>query len=136
MDIAQLSQLPLTVLVILGAYWVIQRLNDEHAKQLIALTASFLAKYEDVIKRAEEDREDSRLRWLERDKHLIALIIDVKDTVSRTNGEMKEALLTSANQDHALRGTLQPLVLWWQREQRNIRPPRQGDDADAADRAS
>ena len=48
MDYAQLSQLPLTVLVILGAYWVIQRINDDHAKQIIALTTGFLAKKEPV----------------------------------------------------------------------------------------
>lgn len=115
MDITQLSQLPLTVLVILGAYWVIQRINDEHAKQVVAITAGFLAKYEDIIKRADEDREESRQRWLERDRLLITTLID-----------NQRAMVENAKENHNLRTTLQPLVTWWQIERRRasiLRPP-------------
>lgn len=107
MDIASLRDLPLTVLIILGAYWVIQRNNDEHAKKLIALIAEFSSKYDALLKRTEEDREESRLRWLERDRQLMGMI-----------GEVKEALVNNSNQTHALRTALQPLISWWELERR------------------
>ena len=105
MDYAQLSQLPLTVLVILGAYWVIQRINDDHAKQIIALTTGFLAKYEEIIKPADEDREESRQRWIERDRLLISTLI-----------ENQKSLVENAKENHSLRSTLAPLVLRLQAE--------------------
>ena len=107
MDVSQLSQLPLTVLVILGAYWVIQRINDDHVKQIVALTTGFLEKYEQVVKRADEDREDSRQRWIERDKLLITTLV-----------ENQRSLVENAKENHSLRSQLQPLVTWWQIERR------------------
>lgn len=123
MDISQLSQLPLTVLVIVGAYWVIQRINDEHVKQIIALTTGFLEKYELVVKRADEDRDDSRLRWLERDKLLITTLI-----------ENQRSLVENAKENHHLRTTLQPLVTWLQIERRHAAggASQAGGDSDAA----
>lgn len=107
LDIAQLRDLPLTVLIILGAYWVIQRHNDEYAKRLVALIAEFSSKYDALIKRADEDREESRQRWLERDRQLMGIV-----------GEIKEALANNTNQTHALRSALQPLISWWELERR------------------
>lgn len=107
MDISQLSQLPLTVLVIMGAYWVIQRLNDEHAKKLIEIIGQFSKEYTALINRAAEEREESRQRWIERDRQLIATLVD-----------SQKAMLESAQQSHNLRSTLAPLVLWWEGERR------------------
>lgn len=119
LDITQWSQLPLPVLVIVASYWVIQRLNDEFAKKLIELIGQFSEKYTAIITRADEDRTESRQRWLERDKLLITTLV-----------ENQKAFAENASQNHALRSSLQPLVLWWQREQRlSAKPPRQGDDS-------
>lgn len=127
LDYAQLRDLPLTVLIILGAYWVIQRHNDEFAQKLIALIAEFSAKYQEILDRGAEEREESRQRWLERDRLLITTIVEVR-----------EALVSNALQSHALKGTLQPLVLWLERERRGDTPRRatrgsgqSGEDADA-----
>lgn len=118
LDIAQLSQLPLTVLVIVGAYWVIQRINDQHANQIVALTTGFIEKYQEnnqraneqyaeIVRRAAEEREEARQRWLERDKLLITTLI-----------ENQRALVENTKENHNLRTTLTPIVTWWQIEQR------------------
>lgn len=133
LDLAQLSQLPIAVLALLGAYWAIQRNNAAYQEKLIELIAQFTEKFTALGNRAHEEREDDRQRWMERDRQLIALVIDAKDTILRSNGEVKEALINSTNQDHALRSQLQPIVLWWQREQKNTgNKTRQGDDINAA----
>lgn len=131
LDITQLSQLPLTVLVILGAYWVIQRHNDEFAKKLIELIGQFSEKYTALIDRAAEEREEARQRWMQRDQQLVALIIDVKDTMSHSYSELAAAMQNEASQNHTLRTTLQPLVLWWEAERRGTKRQR-GGDTDAA----
>lgn len=131
MDITQLSQLPLSVLVILGAYWVIQRHNDEYAKKLIELIAQFSEKYTEHIQRATEEREEARQRWLERDRLLIETLV-----------ENQKSMLENAKENHSLRSTLTPLVLWWEAErrsnpslraQRGAPPGPSGDESDAAD---
>jgi hypothetical protein len=122
-DIAQLSQLPLTVLVILGAYWVIQRINDEHGKKLVELIAQFSKEYTALINRAAEEREESRQRWIERDRLLITTLV-----------EHQKASQDHAQQTHNLRTALTPLVLWWEREQGAAKRRPRGEDADAANR--
>lgn len=112
MDITQLSQLPLNVLVILGAYWAIQRLNDEHAKKLVELITQFTKEYMALYTRASEEREEARQRWMERDRLLITTLVDTQ----KANQE-------NAQQTHNLRTTLAPLVLWWESERRTQTSP-------------
>lgn len=123
MDVTQLSQLPLTVLVILGAYWVIQRHNDDYAKKLIELIAQFSAKYQELIERAHEEREEARQRWMERDRLLITTLVD-----------NQKAMFDNAQQTHNLRTTLTPLVSWWEVER--AKQERRGSGASEADAAS
>lgn len=119
LDPTQWRDVPLVVLIILGAYWVIQRHNDEYAKKLIELIGQFTEKYAELVKRAAEEREEARQRWMERDRQMAAMI-----------GEMKEALVINAKETHTLRSTLQPLILRWEAEQlRRLRE----EGANAAD---
>ena len=122
MDITQLSQLPLTVLVILGAYWVIQRHDAEYQRKLIELIAQFSEKYLELVKRADQEREEARQRWMERDRLLIETLVGTQKAMSE-----------SALQDHALRSTLAPLVLWWETERARLLQRQSGGKENGAD---
>lgn len=103
-----LQDLPLPLAVIVFSFWMIQRLNDEHAKKLVELIAQFTEKYMALYNRAVEERQEARERWLERDRVLIATLV-----------ESQKANQDNAQQTHNLRTTLAPLVLWWETERRS-----------------
>jgi hypothetical protein len=122
LDIVTLKDLPIPLAAILIAFYLINQNNAEFAKKLVALIAEFTSKYEMLLKTATDDHQESRDRWLERDRQLI-------EALNRNT----EAHVKNANETHALRNMVQPLVLSVEAERKRSRGTRSsGDNPNAA----
>lgn len=126
MDATTLKDLPIPLAVIVAALYFVNQNNAEFAKKLIGLITEFTDKYEALLEAVTEDRLGSRQRWLERDRILI-------DALNRNT----EAQVRNANETHALRNMVQPLVISVEAERKRRHASAQsstgGGDGDAAD---
>jgi hypothetical protein len=95
-----LQDLPLPLAVIIAAFYIINANNAEFAKRLVALISEFTGKYEAVLETMSEDRRASSDRWLERDRLLNERL--ERNTIAQEK---------NANEAHALRNIVTPLVL-------------------------
>lgn len=122
-----LQDLPLPLAVIIAAFYIINSNNAEYAKKIVALLNEFTGKYEAIIKAMDDDRKESRERWVERDRQL-----------SERLEKNTEAHVRNANETHALRNLVTPLVLSVEADRkrgRGTQSPRStgGGNPDAAD---
>lgn len=111
-----LQDLPLVLAVIIAAGWVLNQNNASFAKQLVALIDAFdkdyavlLGKYDTLFQIVWEDRQESRARWVERDRQLVMIA-----------QESKEAQLTNANETHKMRSTVNQITTPFQQMYRFV----------------
>lgn len=120
MDPLTLKDLPLPIAVILICFYFLNQNNAQYSKLLVALATEFTGKYDAAMKTVLEERKAWGDYQTETNRQLMIIA-----------REATEAQVKNANESHALRNVVQPLVLTVQESRRRAKGS--GGGADAAD---
>lgn len=106
-DLSTLKDLPLTMAVILIAFYFVNQTNTEFSKKIAALLDQFTTEYKELLNTVLEERRQWNATLTEQNRQLM--------TIAQA---ATEAQTKNANEIHTLRNFIQPYVLNTEKQRR------------------